>query len=336
MANDKVYPNYLMHYRTKGSKNGYSKSKYYTPVGQKAKGRWVNGKYVYDATTKGAKNDWQQSGNWQSQYSRSVQGIKTGQIGARAYQSTPSWGVVTEGRNAYGTDNSYKNALAKNDAKKISSEGSKNAWQQQANYQKEKDRKRNDAIAKGKANNWQSKSAKASALGRLTQDMSTGKVNAAKGNNGDIVTSKNLGYRDDSYSNALKRKEHAANQAHSDYLMKNTKSAMGNDPRYGGLITLKDPGPNVNEKNTPYFNQSKRATNIQELAAARAKNKQALNDFAESYKRNKRSDIGNAIADAKEDAKKKWKDIKKSAKKTASKIGKKGKSLVEKFKNLFK
>ena len=37
MANDKVYNNYLMHYRTKGSRNGYSKDPNYTPVGQKAK-----------------------------------------------------------------------------------------------------------------------------------------------------------------------------------------------------------------------------------------------------------------------------------------------------------
>jgi hypothetical protein len=38
MANDKVYGNYLMHYRTKGSKNGFSKYPWYTPIGEKAKG----------------------------------------------------------------------------------------------------------------------------------------------------------------------------------------------------------------------------------------------------------------------------------------------------------
>lgn len=37
MANNKMYENYLMHYRTKGSKNGYTKYPgKYTPVGEKA------------------------------------------------------------------------------------------------------------------------------------------------------------------------------------------------------------------------------------------------------------------------------------------------------------
>lgn len=36
MANNKIYSDYLMHYRTKGSRNGYSKDPNYTPVGKKA------------------------------------------------------------------------------------------------------------------------------------------------------------------------------------------------------------------------------------------------------------------------------------------------------------
>jgi hypothetical protein len=47
MANEKTYPNYLMHYRTKGSKNGVSRTKGYDAVGQKAKGQYINGRYVY-------------------------------------------------------------------------------------------------------------------------------------------------------------------------------------------------------------------------------------------------------------------------------------------------
>lgn len=38
----------LMHYRTKGSRNGYSKNPNYRAVGQRATGRLVNGRYVYD------------------------------------------------------------------------------------------------------------------------------------------------------------------------------------------------------------------------------------------------------------------------------------------------
>lgn len=49
--NDYIYGvycsnNYLIHGRTKGSKNGISTTPGYTAVGQKAKGHWVNGIYV--------------------------------------------------------------------------------------------------------------------------------------------------------------------------------------------------------------------------------------------------------------------------------------------------
>lgn len=47
MANNKVYTDYLMHGRTKGSKNGISTTPGYRAVGQKAKGQWINGRYVY-------------------------------------------------------------------------------------------------------------------------------------------------------------------------------------------------------------------------------------------------------------------------------------------------
>lgn len=47
MANNKIYSDYLMHYRTKGSRNGYSKDPNYTPVGEKAQG--VNNMGIYGA-----------------------------------------------------------------------------------------------------------------------------------------------------------------------------------------------------------------------------------------------------------------------------------------------
>jgi hypothetical protein len=81
MANNKVYANFLMHGRTKGSRHGISTTKGYTPVGQKAKGRLVNGKYVYDdpsmmlGTTQMYNHvNWQQAANAaraeQEQYNR--------------------------------------------------------------------------------------------------------------------------------------------------------------------------------------------------------------------------------------------------------------------------
>ena len=57
MANNMIYANFLMHGRTKGSRNGVSTTKGYTAVGQKAKGKIINGRYVYDYYTPyGTKN----------------------------------------------------------------------------------------------------------------------------------------------------------------------------------------------------------------------------------------------------------------------------------------
>jgi hypothetical protein len=43
-----VGDNALMHYRTKGSRNGVSTTQGYRAIGERAKGRLVNGRYVYD------------------------------------------------------------------------------------------------------------------------------------------------------------------------------------------------------------------------------------------------------------------------------------------------
>jgi hypothetical protein len=56
MANNKVYANFLMHGRTKGSRNGISTTKGYTAVGQRATGKLVNGRYIYDTPKYSAGN----------------------------------------------------------------------------------------------------------------------------------------------------------------------------------------------------------------------------------------------------------------------------------------
>jgi hypothetical protein len=42
------YGGYLKHYRTKGSRNGYSNDPNYKPVGQRAQGELIDGRYVYE------------------------------------------------------------------------------------------------------------------------------------------------------------------------------------------------------------------------------------------------------------------------------------------------
>ena len=48
MSLNRTYYAYLMHSRTKGSRNGFSKNPDYKPVGTPAKGIWRNGRYIYN------------------------------------------------------------------------------------------------------------------------------------------------------------------------------------------------------------------------------------------------------------------------------------------------
>lgn len=118
MANEKTYPNYLMHYRTKGSKNGISTTKGYTAVGQKARGRWINGHYVYED---GAKNNWQQRGN-----------TARGMTARRKAKNTNGRYIDDE----YSKNleyNSKKNGFSKKPRPSANLKGALNNWQQQGN-----------------------------------------------------------------------------------------------------------------------------------------------------------------------------------------------------------
>jgi len=107
MANEKTYPNYLMHYRTKGSKNGISTTKGYTAVGQKAKGRWVNGRYVYEL---GA----------QDSYRPQAVNSRNGRYADDEYSKNLEY-------------NSKKNGFSKNPRPSANLKGTLNNWQQQGN-----------------------------------------------------------------------------------------------------------------------------------------------------------------------------------------------------------
>lgn len=101
----------LKHYRTKGSRNGYSKNPNYKVVGQRAKGKWVNGRYVYDqpANNPMYSKSSSQSRGFLSQYSQ----------GAHQRTSDPVRDKINE-----------KAAATK--VKLAAARGSQNNWQQQA------------------------------------------------------------------------------------------------------------------------------------------------------------------------------------------------------------
>lgn len=148
MANEKTYPNYLMHYRTKGSKNGISTTKGYTAVGQKAKGHWVNGHYVY--YTEGTPNNWQQQADLASSSARVKQDLHTGKIRARFGVVNPNKGPVEITAFPKIQDPSYKHALEKNEAKRWTEDRIKNS---QKNWYSKKPQP--SINLKGTLNNWQ-------------------------------------------------------------------------------------------------------------------------------------------------------------------------------------
>lgn len=115
------------------------------------------------------------------------------------------------------------------------------------------------------------------------------------------------------------RKAAKAKQSASYNKMSSTqKNAMQNDPRYSKASTFNKSGIMKSDR-IPYSAQMEKSTNKQELADAIGKSKKFISDMKESALRNSRSDIGNAIADAKEDAKNAFKSLKNKFKKKKKK-----------------
>lgn len=130
----------LRHYRTKGSRNGYSKDPNYRPVGQQAQGKIINGRYVYDNPTaqnrrlspqarengiqsmqKGYKNNWQQQGNYARAGGEAINRAVAGQTrGVRMKINSAQENQAIAGMTA----------KARRD---LSKAGAKNNWQQIAN-----------------------------------------------------------------------------------------------------------------------------------------------------------------------------------------------------------
>lgn len=110
---------YLRHYRTKGSKNGYSKNPKYRPVGQQAKGQWVNGRYVYQSSSPLERGGYNQ-----------IQNDKLLIKNADKYKAMAR-GVAGD----YNRASERAASLASINARKAA-KGAQNDWQQQGNKQR--------------------------------------------------------------------------------------------------------------------------------------------------------------------------------------------------------
>lgn len=112
--------------------------------------------------------------------------------------------------------------------------------------------------------------------------------------------------------------EKAKQSASYNKMSSTQKNAMQNDPRYSKASTFNKSGIMKSDR-IPYSAQMEKSTNRQELADAIGKNKKFISDMKESALRNSRSDLGNALADAKEDAKNAFKSLKNKFKKKKKK-----------------
>lgn len=403
--NNKTYANYLMHGRTKGSRNGISTTKGYTAVGQKAKGKLINGKYVYDdpsmmlgTNQTNNSSNWQQAANatraeqeqynrWYGKGTQKVRGMAKPGLdpdlsnGARYDPNLIS--TITKGFTSTSTSPAYDAVQRKAEkdairakATSLASTGAGRGDAQQAALEQWKKQNQN-AIATKKTAEAKAQAAKqptnigasqSADLARWSQqnrnNIAASKkaakqqelikkadasyaANQGKANNWQAQANTQRAMKEYMNKASDERKAESAKRSASYNKMSSTqKNAMQNDPRYStGLgannLAMLYSGPrgkydysgkndsraptlitfNGSEKmnRDPYFETWAKSTNKQEVAAAQAKNKEFMNDFRKSKERNSRSDIGNALADAKEDAKNAFKTLKNKFKKKKKK-----------------
>ena len=203
MANNKVYGNYLMHGRTKGSRNGISTTKGYRAVGQRAKGRIVNGRYVYDYQSPGdymqsmanaearakraaeeralknkigfksdygAKNNWQQRGNEHRAANELV----------RDYYNKKIGDYTAEGfsKNKNGEYNVYNDT--------------NNRWENIYARRENAEKAAKAASEKGESNNWQEVGTKTAALHNVGKKLADGTSKGARFGSSTGVSDKDI------------------------------------------------------------------------------------------------------------------------------------------------
>lgn len=218
----------LRHYRTKGSRNGYSKNANYKPVGQRAIGRLVNGRYVYDnpASQQGAQNNWQQQANETSATNRMLNehiqkrtanvSMPVNNITSKAMEKHK---IFTKGWDG-AVDNSYANASARVAA------GKRVTIPQRTQVASAKS-KRDKAVAKGAANNWQQQAAAAQNQAQVAKRIKGG---ASKSGNlsvdGFDFNVSNRGKTITDYSTA-RAHQNAVNQANAEARARNAIANRG-------------------------------------------------------------------------------------------------------------
>ena len=393
MANDKVYTDYLMHGRTKGSRNGISTTKGYTAIGQKAKGRWVNGRYVYDTSKSyGGNVENTQSGRVTKPLSPYVPDEYLSEVEYNSrkndgsYAPHPTAASVNASHNAYvqseankkGMNAAYeyaKRQALKKKATNVGDSETRNNWQQQANAaasgkpsgynnshynavsQASAERKSKEAaLARqkkasmqnaGKKNNWQQQ-ANAAASGKpsgynnshynaVSQASAERKSKEAALARQKKASMQNAGKKNNWQQTANKTAGILGNMSREDRSLMKSREWVSRDKNGKKQVNN---GFNVNNK-YGYSNYTKddkgwHDVHMGEYNTAGVKGVKKQQDWNTSLERNHRSDIGNAIADAKEDAKKAFKEAKADAKQAFVNLKNKAKKKKKSLKDFFK
>lgn len=198
MANNRIYANFLMHGRTKGSRNGISTTKGYTAVGQKAKGKIINGRWYYNITpdyvkaenaakvkarnyAKSHGYDWGEN-TFNYVTNPDIKSQNAANVKARAAAIDKKYGYKQMASQAASQEWRDKQERAESEAKK-------KMYSQAANAERDTLAKRN-SVAKGAANNWQQQAAAARDNKETYTKYKEGKISAitAKDNSGDVTT----------------------------------------------------------------------------------------------------------------------------------------------------
>lgn len=269
MANNRIYANFLMHGRTKGSRNGVSTTKGYTAVGQKAKGKIINGRYVYDYYTPyGMKNSTITEGytplaaiSTREQH-RLEQVAKNNEKARENKQKAENYARVKAMNYAFDKKYGYKE-MGKQAAsqewrdkqERAESEEKKKMYSQAANAERDTLARRN-SVAKGAVNNWQQQAAyqqqKEAARNRAAASAAKGAANnwQAKANAARAMTE----YA--KKAETARDAKEAVRSASYNKMSSTQKNAMKGDPRYtsnkpGPLFTSRDPKYGYSGKNDP-------------------------------------------------------------------------------------
>lgn len=267
MANNKIYANFLMHGRTKGSRNGISTTKGYTAVGQKAKGKIINGRWYYNITpdyvkaenaakvkarnyAKSHGYDWGEN-TFNYVTNPDIKSQNAANVKSRAAAIDKKYGYKQMASQAASQEWRDKQERAESEAKK-------KMYSQAANAEQDTLARRN-SVAKGAANNWQQQAALAQ-LRKQNQNNVAAKKKAQQAYDSAAKGAANNWQQQAAYQqqkDAVRNRAaaSAAKGAKNDWQNRASEEAAWKSQmnRYNSDLSSSLPGTDINANNSRYW-----------------------------------------------------------------------------------